>query len=231
MRYIEMALDRDDSADVLVEGHSLYLPRLSADGTQVLYGSQGDPANPSAPVSLMRLPVAGGPPQLVVREGGIGNFQCARLPSRLCIFDQSRGNDQIFVSFDPERGVGHELLKSSGGQPNWTLAPDGRMLAVFPGSHTIRFFLVENGAARKDKTITLSDWLIQSGDWTADGSEILFTSLTAAGTPAIVAVNRAGKASVVLEGTANTLFDYMVNLPTVSTRYSVRKCPATITPG
>lgn len=203
----------ETTADVLVEGHSLYLPRLSADGSQVLYGSQGDPANPSAAVSLMRLPLAGGPPQLVVRDAGIGNYQCARLPSRLCIFDQSRANDQIFVSFDPERGVGHELLKSSGTGRNWTLAPDGRTLAVFPGLHSIRFFAVENGAAREDKTITLNDWLIQSGDWTADGSGILVPSVAPAGTPAIVEVNRAGKASVVLKGTANTAFDYMVQAP------------------
>ena len=80
----KQAID-ETTAEVLVEGHSLYLPRLSADGSQVLYGSQMDPANPSTPVSLMRLPIAGGPPQLVVRDVGLGNYQCARLPSTLCI--------------------------------------------------------------------------------------------------------------------------------------------------
>ena len=203
----------ETTADVLVEGHSLYLPRLSADGTQVLYGSQGDPANPSAPVSLMRLPVSGGPPQLVVRDVGIGNYQCASLPSRLCIFDQSRGNEQIFVSFDPERGIGRELLKSSGTGRNWTLAPDGRTLAVFPGFHSIRFIAVENGTAREDKTIALNDWLVDSGDWTADGTGILVPSATPAGTPVILEVNRTGKAAVILKGTTNTSFDYMVQAP------------------
>lgn len=208
----KQAID-ETTAEILVEGHSLYLPRLSADGSQVLYGSQSDPADPSAPVSLMRLPVAGGAPQLVARDGGIGNFQCARLPSTLCIFDQSRGNDQIFVSFDPERGVGQELLKSSGTGRNWTLAPDGKTLAVFPSVHSIRFFHVENGAAREDKTIMLSDWLIPNGDWSADGEGLLIPSVTPAGLPVMLEVNRAGKATVVLEGTTTEEFEFMIQSP------------------
>jgi len=40
----------ETTADVLVEGHNVYLPRLSADGSQVLYGSQPDPTDPSATV-------------------------------------------------------------------------------------------------------------------------------------------------------------------------------------
>jgi hypothetical protein len=131
----------------------------------------------------------------------------------LCIFDQIRGNDVRFVSFDPERGVDHELLKSSDTGRNWTLSPDGRTLAVFPDSHSIRFFPLENGRAREGKTITLNDWLIESGDWTADGSGILFPSLTRGGKPVIVEADRAGKATVVLEGTENTVFDYMVQAP------------------
>src|SRR6202012_5907547 len=66
----KQAID-ETTADVLVGGHSIYLPRLSADGSQVLYLSQTDPANPSAPISLMRLPVTGGPPQLGLRDIGL----------------------------------------------------------------------------------------------------------------------------------------------------------------
>jgi DNA-binding winged helix-turn-helix (wHTH) protein/Tol biopolymer transport system component len=57
----KQAID-ETTAEVLVEGHSITLPRLSADGSQVLYQSRADPANYSLPVSLMRLPVTGGPP-------------------------------------------------------------------------------------------------------------------------------------------------------------------------
>jgi len=209
----KQAID-ETTADVLVEGHSIYLPRLSADGSQVLYVSQTDPANPSVPESLMRLPVAGGPPQLVVREVGIGVHQCARLPSTLCIFDKTEGGDNvIYVSFDPERGIGREILRTRDGCPNWSLSPDGKTLADFPGGHSIRFFSVENGVAHEEKTVSLNDWRIGNGDWNADGNAILIPSVTATGTPVILEVNRAGKASVVLEGAANTVFNFMIQAP------------------
>jgi len=212
-RLFKQAID-ETTADVLVEGHGLYLPRLSADGSQVIYGSQPDPAKPDAPVSLMRLPLAGGPPHLVVRDVGIGNYQCARWPSTLCIFDKPQGNELILFSFDPERGVGSELLRSSGGRRNWILSPDGRTLADFPGGgHTIRFYSVKNGVAKEEKTITLNEWWIPNGDWTSDGKGLLVPSITPAGTPVILEVNRAGKASVVLEGSANMEFEYVIHAP------------------
>jgi Tol biopolymer transport system component len=78
----------ETTADVLVGVHSVYLPWLSADGSQVLYLSQTDPANPSVPISLMRLPVTGGPPQLVLRDIGLAIISapvcrqpCASLPN------------------------------------------------------------------------------------------------------------------------------------------------------
>jgi DNA-binding winged helix-turn-helix (wHTH) protein/Tol biopolymer transport system component len=209
----KQAMD-ETTADVLVEGHSLYLPRLSADGSQVLYGSQMDPANPSTSVSLMRLPVAGGPPQLVLRGVGLGNYQCARLPSTLCMVHKPQKTDCIFLSFDPQRGIGRELLRTHDGCHNWSLSPDGRTLVDFPdGLHSIRFFSLDDGSARADKTVTLNDWLIGFGDWSADGKGLLVPSFTPAGTPVILEVNRAGKASVVLEGTASTAFDFMIQAP------------------
>jgi Tol biopolymer transport system component len=204
----------ETTADVLVEGHGLYLPRLSADGSQVLYGSQPDPANPAGPVSLMRLPVSGGPPQLVVRDIGLGNYQCARLPSTLCIIDKTHNTESVFFSFDPERGIGRELLRTHDGSHNWTLSPDGRTLAVYlDGTHTIRFFSVKDGVAKEDKVITVSDWLIPSGDWSADGKALWIPSITQNGTPVLLGVNRQGKASVVLEGSATMAFDYLIQAP------------------
>jgi hypothetical protein len=204
----------ETTAEVLVEGRSLYLPRLSADGSQVLYGSQMDPANPSTPVSLMRLPVTGGPPQLVLRGVGLGNYQCARLPSTLCVVHRPQKTDCIFLSFDPQRGIGHELLRTHDGCHDWSLSPDGRTLADFPdGLHSIRFFSLDDRGAREEKTVMLNDWLFGFGDWSADGKGLLVPSFTAAGTPVILEVNRAGKAAVVLEGAASTAFDFMIQAP------------------
>jgi hypothetical protein len=161
----------------------------------------------------MRLPIAGGPPRLIVQDAGIWNYQCARLPSTLCILSKGQGTDHVYVSFDPERGIGHELLRTKGGPNNWSLSPDGKTLAVFPGDHRIRFFSVENGVAHEDNTVTLNDWRIDSGDWNADGKGVLIQSVTPTGTPVMLEVDRAGKASVVLEGAANTEFMWMIPSP------------------
>jgi DNA-binding winged helix-turn-helix (wHTH) protein/Tol biopolymer transport system component len=203
----------ETTAEVLVEGHSIFMPRLSADGSQVLYQSRADPANYSFPASLMRLPLAGGPPQTVLKEVGLVNHQCARLPSSLCIFSKVQGTENIYFSFDPGHGIGHELLRTSGLRDNWSLSPDGRTLAVFPGDHRIRFFLIENGVAREENTVTLNEWRITNGDWNADGRGVLIQSVTPAGIPVMLEVDKTGKTSVVLEGATSTAFDWIVPSP------------------
>ncbi len=70
----------ETTAQVLVEGHSIFLPRLSADGSQVLYLVSSRPDDVSFPASLVSKPLVGGPPHVVLQEKGIINFQCARAP-------------------------------------------------------------------------------------------------------------------------------------------------------
>jgi DNA-binding winged helix-turn-helix (wHTH) protein/Tol biopolymer transport system component len=207
----KQAID-EATAEVMAEGHTIALPRLSADGLHVLYQSRADPADYSAPVSLMRLPIAGGAPQLVLKDVGIHNHQCARLSSTLCLLSKVQGTDTVYFSFDPEHGIGHEVMRTSD-QDNWSLSPDGRTLAVFPGDHRIRFFSVTNEVVHDERTVTLNDWRIPGGDWSSDGRGVLIPSDTAAGIPVMIEVDRAGKASVVLEGAANTSFWFMIPAP------------------
>jgi DNA-binding winged helix-turn-helix (wHTH) protein/Tol biopolymer transport system component len=213
----KQAID-ETTADLLAEGGSIFLPRLSADSSQILYESRADPQHFSA-VSLLRLPLAGGPPKLVLQGEGILNYQCARLPSTLCLVSKQQGPEHVFSSFDLERGMGLEVLRISGGPYDWTLSPDGRTLAVFPGDHRIRFFSFENGAARETKTITINDWKIQQGDWSADGKVLLMESYTASGGSVILQVDRAGQALVLLKGEPNVEFWWI--LPSPDGRYGI----------
>jgi hypothetical protein len=179
----------------------------------VLYVSQTDPADPSVPKSLMRLPVTGGPPQLVLRDIALGNYQCARLPSTLCIATKLQKDKVIFFSFDPGRGIGRELFTISGRVHDWSLSPDGRTLADFRHDHNIHFFSLENGGVKEVRTVTLDEWPVDNGDWTADGSGLLIPTVTPGGTPVILEVSKAGKTSVILEGAANTPFGFMLQAP------------------
>jgi Tol biopolymer transport system component/DNA-binding winged helix-turn-helix (wHTH) protein len=75
--------------ELLVGGSDdLYMPRLSPDGSVMLYLVTTKMGEPSVNSRLMRVPLAGGPSQFVLKARGILNQECARLPSTLCVYSQ-----------------------------------------------------------------------------------------------------------------------------------------------
>jgi hypothetical protein len=208
-KLFKQAID-ETSPEVLVEGPSISEPRLSADGTQVLYLSSSNPDDPSFPAEVMAKTIAGGAPRVVMPGKGIFNFQCARAPSTLCLFNQVDGGHDVFRAFDPEHGAGRELLKMPLRQnQNWSLSSDGSRLAIFLDRHRIRFFSVATGAAHD---VTLKDWPLFGGDW-GTGQTIFIPSQTPAGVPVILEVDQTGKARVVLQGQPNNYLGWMIQSP------------------
>jgi serine/threonine protein kinase len=208
----KQAID-EPSPEALVEGRSISLPRLSPDGTQVLYLSSSNTDVASFPVEVMSKPIAGGTPRVVIRGKGISNFACARAPSTLCLFSQVAG-DLVFRVFDLEHGPERELLKlppqdwSENG--NWSLSPDGSKLAIFLDQHRIRFFSVATGAARD---VTVKDWPLGGGDWTANGQTVFMPSHSPDGVHVILEVDQTGKAKVVVHGKPNAELGWMIQSP------------------
>jgi len=191
------------TAELVVEGRSIWIPRLSPDGSEVLYMEGYRPDAPSVPVSIMRMNLAGGAPREVLRENGIVNLQCARIPSRLCLFNTVAEATTTFFSFDPERGKSAEIARMSGvGGVNWSLSPDGSLLAIIPYGERedrIRFLSLPAGVARD---VVVKDWpRLFSVDWSADGAGLLIPSATSNwGTPVLLFVDLEGKARVLWEG-------------------------------
>ena len=173
--------------------------------------SYPEPNATSLPVAVMRVPLAGGPPQLVFQAPDVGNIQCAGPQSRLCIFDKQVGENRVFISFDPEHGIDREITRIDR-QPgcNWSLSPDGSLLAMFHDDHTIRFFSLKTGAAHD---VLVKDWHLTNGDWSADGKSIYMPSFTSTGVPVVLKVNEEGKAEVVLQGGAITGFWCLIQSP------------------
>jgi DNA-binding winged helix-turn-helix (wHTH) protein/Tol biopolymer transport system component len=209
-KLFKQAID-ETSPEVLVEGRSISDPRLSADGTQVLYLSSSNPDDTSFPAEVMSKPIAGGTPRVVIQGKGIGNFQCAMAPSTLCLFSQ---DGDVFRVFDLEHGAGRELLRlphqvwSENG--NWSLSSDGSKLAIFLDQHRIRFFSIATGAAHD---VTVKDWPLQNGDWGANSQTVFMPSHSPAGVPVILEVDQTGKAKVVLQGKPNADFGWMIQSP------------------
>jgi len=213
----------ETTAEVLVEGRSMRFPRLSADGSHVLYLVESQRADHLSPGSLMSKPLAGGPARLVLQENGITNYQCARAPSQLCIFSKLVGHDHILVSFDLEHGAGREVTRIPNGLSHWSLSPDGSRLALVLDPHRIRFLSLDTGAAHD---VSLSDWPVSNLDWSSDGARVFIRSLTPVGVPVILAFNGAGKAEVVLEGQVDSHFAFFIQSP--DGRHGILEMP---TPG
>jgi DNA-binding winged helix-turn-helix (wHTH) protein/Tol biopolymer transport system component len=199
--------------EVLVEGQSIHLPRLSPDGSQALYLAGSKPGDISFPASLMSKPLAGGPARLVLQETGIINYECARAPSKLCVLSRLVGPDLIFFPFDLEHGAGRELARISAGHSKWGLSPDGSHLAVAMDKHRIRFLALPTGVAHD---VTVNDWPLLSADWSdtvwsANSKSLFIQSRTPNGGCAILEVNKAGKIEVAIE--VNSEFAYLIQSP------------------
>lgn len=188
--------------ELMVGGaEQLSIPRISPDGQTILYLITPKLGETSNQVRLMRVPVSGGPPQLVVEGPGISNHQCARARSTLCIFSQITENEMQFYTFDPMRGRGPEFDKAriSGEDSysfNWSLSPDGHWIASatkigINQNTAIRLFSVADGTVQE---ITVASGAgLSNLDWAADGKSLWVTSFTTDDSWTLLNVDLQGK--------------------------------------
>ena len=207
------------SPELLVDGHdSPSILRLNPDATEILYNTEvthpGAAAVPPAPhtpsferqkVRLMRAPVNGGTGQLLLESDGINNFQCARAPSRECVFSKFTKDALVFVRFDSATGAMKEFFQSGdqGWQDyNWTLSPDGKLLALckemrISRNAEIRVIPLEGGAER---SIPVKEWAgISAIDWAADGKSFWASAVLRGEVRALVNIDLRGNVKPVLQ--------------------------------
>jgi len=175
--------------DVLVGGNQpVAQPRMSSDGTQLLYvvyqpwGESKSEKSPYA-VPLMRVPIAGGTPQQILSATWITNHQCSRGTPSVCVYSVIGQGDLTFFTFDPFRGPGPQVFQIKDELSklyNWSLSPDGKTLAIAKGKWAdeeprIHLVPVQGGA---DRWLTISGWSgLGSLDWAADSKALWATSL------------------------------------------------------
>ena len=95
--------------------------------------------HPSIPFPILRIPLAGGTPETIVRLSRKGSVSCAQPPSNTCVLaEQSEDHKQMIVSIlDPIEGRGPELARfnferelAAIGEPTCVISPDGNRLAM-----------------------------------------------------------------------------------------------------
>jgi dipeptidyl aminopeptidase/acylaminoacyl peptidase len=146
-------LDQRNAQDLAIGAGNQTEPHLTPDGTFFLYWDWESPANAGGPnvrSRLLRVPVGGGPTELVVEVQGGAWIDCATTPDGPCLLAEVRRAEQIVTlsRLDPVAGRGEELFRvdlgsAIRGKP--ALSPDGG-----------RFAIVGQG---KDRSIRLQDAL------------------------------------------------------------------------
>jgi Tol biopolymer transport system component len=191
-------LHQQVSEPVISGPEDYYGTRLSSDGTSLLYtaNAKGGTAESSR---LMTIPVEGGTPSEVAR--GNLEYQCALLPSNVCVLSEEKESQVDFYSLDPKRGPAAKPFGSTSKVLGWSLSPDGRQIALIEKKDASRLEIlsVSNGTVRR---IDLGEWSqqkcqLQSVSWFANGRGLYVTAFLPSGTPLL---------SVGLEGNATILF-------------------------
>ena len=168
-----------DSAEMVLSTDGYPYARVSPDGRWIIYYVQR--SNRLKSINLMRIPVAGGTPQLIL-TGPVVEYRCARAPAMMCAFDEtsSDGKRLVFSGFDPVSGNTWRLVTFDI-EPNaayaWDLSPDGTRIAITRiGSHRIQLITL-NGSQQSEIA-----WSGSSGighwsgfDWSSDGTGIFMT--------------------------------------------------------
>jgi DNA-binding winged helix-turn-helix (wHTH) protein/Tol biopolymer transport system component len=186
-------------ASTLEESSGNY--RMSPDGIWILYFVYPHEGGTSQPVGLMRVPLAGGAPQLVLSSsvGAVPSVRCARHPATLCVIAETTPDHTqvVFTEVDPERGrgrkvAGFEIKATPDAHYTWDLSPDGTRIAILKQSEATIALLSLVGNSTQTIVAKASPKLYGL-DWSADGQG-LFVSALANGGSTLLYLDVKGKA-------------------------------------
>ena len=160
--------------------------------------------NPKDPVQIMRIPLAGGPPEPVTTAlaNPTTGIMCARPPSDVCVLGE-RSEDRkhlIFANIDPLRGRGPELARFDL-NPNiefstFDISPDGTQLAISGNPKGPIYILPLHGGKAQVIHARFDD--MQPFFWARDGKGLYIADRTKRGA-VLSYVNLRGNAHILWE--------------------------------
>jgi len=174
-------------------------PRVSADGAWLVYAPFHPDYVPGTPMDILRVPISGGSPELVLKAAVSDWPRCARAPATLCAVAATNKDQMIITGFDVMRGAGPELARMKidpDKDYTWDLSPDGTRIATLKrGTSEIH---VLSWRTHADQKFIVKGWDgLAMLDWTSDGKG-LFTCSMSSGT-VLLHTDLQGNASVLWE--------------------------------
>jgi Tol biopolymer transport system component len=174
---IYMQALNEETAKPLSSGqNNVWNAHVSPDGKWVLYQRDMKP-----PEEILRVPITGGPPEVITTTRSDGFFSCGRAPADFCaILEPTEDRKQIIITaLDSAKGRGSEIARfaldtrtNSWDSNHVALSPDGARIAVISSSEGTVEIVSLHGQSPQE--IRLKDWSnLQTVVWDANGTGLL----------------------------------------------------------
>lgn len=194
-------------AEILVKSaDQVSQPRVTPDGSEILYISTPESDSAEVPSSLFAIPTGGGTPRLVLKEVGIYAVECAREPSTVCLYSVKKGDKLETSQFDPKSGkrVGTPQVDR---YCNWSLSPDGSQQAIVAYGPDVNTIQLRSTSTGKSRELVVKGWEgLKNIDWSADGKSLLVAWHDFQRDSALLNVTLDGKVSVLVHSSNPEVF-------------------------
>jgi Tol biopolymer transport system component/DNA-binding winged helix-turn-helix (wHTH) protein len=208
----KQATDQALAERLVTSAEQLSQPRVTPDGSEILYVSApSQTADAETASSIFAIPILGGAPRLVLKDVNIFAVECARSPSVVCMYSNSKGNIRETFRFDVRSG---KTTSPAQIDPEgfWGLSPDGSQRAfvtVGADQETIR---LRSTSSDKSRDLVVRGWKgLMHVDWSADGNSLLVGWHNQERESALLKVTLDGKVSVLHR--SNDFIGYAIPSP------------------
>jgi serine/threonine protein kinase len=194
----KQSIDVPLAENLMTGAQDLWQPRLTPDGSEILYVSTPQSSSSETLSSILAIPITGGTPRLVLQDVNIQNVQCARLPSTTCLYGATKGDTSNAFRFDVRSGKSTDPPQID---PlcNWSLSPDGSQRAIVPFNSNQGTIQLRSTSTGKTRDLVVNGWNGLLGiDWSADGKSLLVSWFNHDSDSALLKVALDGRVSVLL---------------------------------
>jgi DNA-binding winged helix-turn-helix (wHTH) protein/Tol biopolymer transport system component len=220
----KQAIDRPLAESLVTAAEQLSQPRVTPDGSEILYISTPKSAGLEAHSSILAIPINGGTPRLVLEDVAIFAVECARLPSTLCLYSVTKGNTRETFRFDVRSGKSADPPQIDP-EGFWSLSPDGSQRAFVTIGSNPGTIQLRSTSSSKTRELVVKGWNgLMHIDWSADGKSLLVGWHNQERDSALLNVTLDGAVSVLLR--SSDFIGYAVPSPDGRLLAILRAAPA-----
>ncbi len=195
----KQAIDQTIAESLVTSPYQVSQSVVSPDGSEILYISTTTSTSRENPSSIFAIPIGGGTPRFILKDIGIWNVQCARLPSTICLYSVAKGESSETFRFDVRSGkiAAPPQIESAF---NWSLSPDGSERAIILYGSSQDKIQLRSTSTGQTRDLVVKGWKGLIGvNWSADGKRLLVSWHNFERDSALLNVSLDGRATVLLK--------------------------------